>query len=116
MAGDVTATRSSVAPLWGELRYRLGDLGLPGVFSSTCKEGECCASFRSDLNARIEPDIAVIAVHSRSEGIVDWKARLDPHAERVHLNSSHCGMSVHREVYEVLDRVLDDSGETAWSG
>jgi triacylglycerol lipase len=95
---------------------RLGDLGLPGVFSSTCKDGECCASFRADLSARIGPDIAVIAVHSRSDGIVDWKACLDPHAERVHVNSSHCGMSVHREVYEVLDRALDDSGEAAWSG
>ena len=53
---------------------------------------------------------------SRSDGIVDWKACLDPHAQRVHVNSSHCGMSVHREVYEVLDRVLDESGEAAWSG
>jgi pimeloyl-ACP methyl ester carboxylesterase len=95
---------------------RFGDLGVPGVLSSTCKDGECCASFRADLDARIEPDIAVIAVHSRSDGIVDWKACLDPHAERVHVNSSHCGMSVHREVFRVLEHTLDTTKEAAWSG
>jgi triacylglycerol lipase len=95
---------------------RLGDLGLPGVFSSTCKEGECCASFRADLTARIPPHIGVVAVHSRSDGIVDWRACLDPHAERVHVNSSHCGMSVHSEVFRVLEHSLDTTKEAAWSG
>src|ERR1700676_1373136 len=30
---------------------RLGDLGIPGVFSTSCAEGACCARFRDDLSA-----------------------------------------------------------------
>jgi triacylglycerol lipase len=95
---------------------RLGDLGLPGVLSSSCRDGECCASFRADLTAPIRPSIGVTAVHSRSDGIVDWRACLDQHAERVHVNSSHCGMSVHREVFRLLGHTLDAPKEAAWSG
>jgi hypothetical protein len=85
---------------------RLGDLGLPGMLSSTCADGTCCASFREDMAAPLAPEITAIAVHSRSDGIVDWRACLDPHAEPVEVNSSHCGMSVHPEVYQVLERAL----------
>ncbi len=86
---------------------RLGDLGVPGVFSTRCADGACCEGFREDLGAALSPDIAAVAVHSRSDGIVDWRACLDPHAERVEVDSSHCGMSVHRNVYRVLERALD---------
>jgi triacylglycerol lipase len=95
---------------------RLGDLGLPGVFSSSCKDGACCSEFRDDLAASLAPHIEAVAVHSRSDGIVDWRACLDPHADPVEVESSHCGMSVHPEVYRVLEHVLDGSMEAAWSG
>jgi triacylglycerol lipase len=95
---------------------RLGDLGLPGVFSSDCKDGACCAAFREDLSAPLTPHIEAVSVHSRSDGVVDWRACLDPHAQPVEVDSSHCGMSVHPEVYRVLERVLDCSAEAAWTG
>ena len=95
---------------------RLGDLGLPGLFSTSCRDGDCCETFRADLTAPLAPGIAAISVHSRSDGIVDWRACLDPHAEPVEVDSSHCGMSVHPEVYRVLERALDRSTEAAWSG
>jgi pimeloyl-ACP methyl ester carboxylesterase len=95
---------------------RLGDLGVPGLFSTGCMDGDCCAAFQEDLTAPLGADIAAIAVHSRSDGIVDWRACLDPHAERVEVDSSHCGMSVHREVYRVLERLLDTAKEDTWSG
>jgi triacylglycerol lipase len=86
---------------------RLGDLGLPGVFSSSCKDGACCAAFREDLAAPLPHGVEAIAVHSRSDGIVDWRACLDPHARHVEVDSSHCGMSVHPAVYRALDGLLD---------
>jgi triacylglycerol lipase len=85
----------------------LGDLGLPGLFSSSCRDGECCAAFREDLLAPLPDGIDAVAVHSRSDGIVDWQACVDPYAKAVEVDSSHCGMSVHPEVYRVLERVLD---------
>ncbi len=106
------------APVLRTVRWlaRLGDLGLPGVLSSSCRDGACCAAFRADLNAALPPALAAVAVHSRSDGIVDWRACLDPHAEAVEVDSSHCGMSVHPGVYRALDRLLDESRERAWSG
>jgi triacylglycerol lipase len=95
---------------------RLGDMGMPGLFSTSCKDGDCCAAFRDDLAAPLPPGVEALAVHSRSDAIVDWRACLDPYAESVEVDSSHCGMSVHPEVYRVLDRVLDGSMEAAWSG
>jgi triacylglycerol lipase len=95
---------------------RLGDMGLPGVFSNSCRDGDCCAAFRDDLAAALPPGVEAVAVHSRSDAVVDWRACLDPYAEPVEVSSSHCGMSVHPEVYRVLERVLDRSMEAAWSG
>ena len=86
---------------------RLGDLGVPGVFSSSCKEGACCAAFREDLIAPLPDGVQAIAVHSRSDAIVEWRACLDPHARHVEVDSSHCGMSVHPAVYRALDGLLD---------
>ena len=85
----------------------LGDLGLPGLFSNSCRDGECCAAFREDLLSPLPDGIDALAVHSRSDGIVDWQACVDPYAKAVEVDSSHCGMSVHPEVYRVLERVLD---------
>jgi len=86
---------------------RLGDLGLPGVLSSSCKDGSCCASFRADLTAPLPDGTRAIAIHSRSDAIVDWRACLDPHADHVEVDSSHCGMSVHPAVYRALDGLLE---------
>jgi pimeloyl-ACP methyl ester carboxylesterase len=86
---------------------RLGDLRVPGLFSSRCREGECCAAFWEDMTAPLREDVRAVAVHSRTDAIVDWQACLDPHGTQVEIDSSHCGMSVHPEVYRVLDDVLE---------
>jgi triacylglycerol lipase len=95
---------------------QLGDLRLPGLFSTSCRDGACCAAFRADQTAALAPGIGAISVYSRSDGIVDWRACLDPEAEAVEVDSSHCGMSVHPAVYRVLVRALDRDAEAAWSG
>jgi pimeloyl-ACP methyl ester carboxylesterase len=86
---------------------RLGDLGVPGVFSSDCMDGACCADFRALLVAPLDPDVPALAVYSRSDGIVDWRACLDPHAECVEVEGSHVGMAVNPSVYWELERLLD---------
>jgi pimeloyl-ACP methyl ester carboxylesterase len=105
------------APVLRTVRWvaRLGDLGLPGVFSTSCRDGACCAAFREDLTAALAPGMNAVAVHSRSDAIVDWRACVDPHAEAVEVDSSHCGMSVHPAVYRTLERMLDAREEGAWS-
>lgn len=97
------------APVMASVRWlaRLGDLRVPGLFSSECRHGECCAAFREELGAPLHPRISSVAVHSRSDAIVDWRACIDAHCEQVEVDSSHCGMSVHPAVYRVLERALD---------
>jgi pimeloyl-ACP methyl ester carboxylesterase len=94
----------------------LGDLGVPGLFSTNCRDGDCCEGYREDLLAPLAPGLAAVAIHSRSDGIVDWQACVDPYAETVEVDSSHCGMSVHPEVYRALEQVLDAPTEAAWNG
>jgi pimeloyl-ACP methyl ester carboxylesterase len=88
---------------------RLGSLGAPGLFTRSCMDGDCCASFWDDLAAPLRAGVGFVAVYSRSDGVVDWKACLDPHADdRVEVGASHCGMAVSpaawRAVAEALER------------
>jgi len=85
---------------------RLGDLGMPGVFSSECADGACCSDFYAALRAPLDPGIPALAVYSTSDGIVDWRACLDPYAECVEVDGSHCGMAVNPEVYRELEPLL----------
>jgi triacylglycerol lipase len=87
----------------------LGDLRVPGLFSTNCRDGDCCEDFRHALTAPLAEGMSVVSIHSRSDAIVDWRACVEPHGEQVEIDSSHCGMSVHPEVYRVLDRFLDDA-------
>jgi pimeloyl-ACP methyl ester carboxylesterase len=86
---------------------RMGDLGVPGLFSSECRDGACCADFRALLVAPLEPEMPTLVVYSRSDGIVDWQACLDPHAECVEIEGSHVGMAVNPSVYRELEGLLD---------
>jgi triacylglycerol lipase len=93
---------------------RLGDLGVPGMLSMQCADGDCCARFREDLGEPLTPDVRAVAIYSRSDGFVSWRACLDPCARHVEVESSHTGMSVSLAVYRVLAEILQE--EAAWSG
>jgi pimeloyl-ACP methyl ester carboxylesterase len=85
----------------------LGDLGVRGLFSSDCRDGACCSEFRSLLRQPLPAGPPALALYSRSDAIVDWRACLDPHAECVEIDGSHCGMAVNAQVYRELERLLD---------
>jgi len=90
---------------------RLGDLGMPGVFSTDCMDGECCTDFHARVQAPLEPGMPALAVYSRSDGIVDWRACVDPHADCVEVRGSHCGMAVNPAVYRELEPLLERTEE-----
>jgi triacylglycerol lipase len=85
----------------------LGDLGVPGLFSTECRDGDCCAEFRELLSQPLPSRSPALAMYSRSDAIVDWRACLDPHAECVEIDGSHCGMAVNAQVYRELERLLE---------
>jgi triacylglycerol lipase len=86
---------------------RLGDLGVPGVFSSQCRDGDCCTDYYALLRAPLTEQLVAVMIYSRSDAIVDWRACLDPSATCVEIDGSHCGMAVNARVYAELERVLE---------
>jgi pimeloyl-ACP methyl ester carboxylesterase len=111
MLGAPVREPLSVGPaVLGAVRYiaRLGDLGVPGMFSTRCGDGSCCSDYRADLRTPLPPDVRAVSIFSRSDGIVSWEACLDPGARHIEVDSSHTGMSVNRNVFRVLDEILEE--------
>jgi pimeloyl-ACP methyl ester carboxylesterase len=107
--GIVTHGSPTVDPMaWaqGAALATLGSIGVPGVASHTCVTGSCCRRFVEDLRGDFPAKTRFVAVFSRSDGIVDWRACLDPAALHVEVDSTHCGMSVHSDVFDVVARAL----------
>ena len=86
----------------------LGRLGVPGLFSHSCLDGDCCAGFWQAFEASPRRGVGLVSVYSRSDGIVRWQACLDPAAEAVEVRSSHVGMAVHPDVFRAVASSLED--------
>jgi triacylglycerol lipase len=85
----------------------LGTGRIPGLLSLNCLRGACCEPFRTDLPATFPSDVRYVSVYSRSDGIVDWRACLDPAAdEHIEVRASHCGMALSEDVYRLLAGTL----------
>jgi triacylglycerol lipase len=90
----------------------LGTGGVPGLFSLRCLRGHCCDRFRAALAGPFPDDVRYVAIYSRSDGIVHWRACLDPSAdELVEVSASHIGMALNRGVYEHVARALAEFEE-----
>lgn len=86
---------------------RLGALGAPGLFKSSCLEDDCCASFWEELAGPMPRGVGLVCVYSKSDGIVDWRSCLDPHAtEQVEIEASHCGMAVSAPAWRAVSDAL----------
>jgi triacylglycerol lipase len=86
---------------------RLGSLGVPGLFRRSCLVDECCAAFWADLALPLPRGVGLVSIYSKSDGIVDWRACLDPHASRqVEIDASHCGMAVSAPAWRAVADAL----------
>jgi triacylglycerol lipase len=85
----------------------LGTIGAPGLFRHSCRNGACCERFWEDLQADFPKDVGYVSIYSRSDGIVDWHACLDPDAEHVEIKASHCGMAVSAQAYRATASALE---------
>jgi pimeloyl-ACP methyl ester carboxylesterase len=86
----------------------LGTLGAQRFFRRSCRWGDCCATFWEDLERPVPDEVGYLSVYSKSDGIVDWRACLDPCAEHLEIASSHCGMAVHPDAYRAVAGALAD--------
>jgi pimeloyl-ACP methyl ester carboxylesterase len=89
----------------------LGTLAMPGMLTARCFKGRCCERFREALEDPFPDDVGYLSVYSRSDGIVDWHACLDPEAdELMEVRASHCGMGVNAATYRAVAHALSAFG------
>jgi pimeloyl-ACP methyl ester carboxylesterase len=87
---------------------RLGSLGAPGLFKRSCLSGDCCSSFWEDLAEPPPRGVRLVSIYSKSDGVVDWRSCLDPHAdELVEIRASHCGMAVSAAAWRAVAAALE---------
>jgi pimeloyl-ACP methyl ester carboxylesterase len=86
-----------------EMLARLTRAGFRGLMGTECIGGECARQSFEESKQPIDPDVAFTAIYSRRDGIVDWRACLDPAAQHVEVRTSHVGMAVDPIV---MDHVL----------
>jgi pimeloyl-ACP methyl ester carboxylesterase len=83
---------------------RLQRWGVEGLMGEDCTSGECARLSWEELSAPTHDGFVFTSVYSRRDGIVDWRACLDPAATHVEVGCSHVGMAVDRTAYRhVLD-------------
>jgi pimeloyl-ACP methyl ester carboxylesterase len=86
----------------------LGTLGMRGLFKHGCKTGKCCKRFWEELSGPVPAGIGYLSVYSNTDGIVHWRACLDPAADHLEINASHVGMSVNPRAYRAIAEALAD--------
>jgi triacylglycerol lipase len=59
-----------------------------------CVAGDCARSSFDESRLPVPPEVWFTAVYSHRDGIVDWRACVDPLASAVEVRSSHLGLVV----------------------
>ena len=82
---------------------RLSAAGVPGLMAADCVGGDCARTSFEESRLPVPDGVGFTALYSRRDGIVDWRACVDPLAESVEVTASHLGMAVDPRV---IDQVL----------
>ena len=85
---------------------RLSRAGVPGLMALDCVAGECARASFEESRLPVPPEVAFTAIYSRRDGIVDWRACIDPLATPVEVRSSHLGMAVDPTVIRAVGKAL----------
>ena len=83
---------------------RLGRAGVPGLMSEDCVAGSCARASFDEARSPLPDGVDFTAVYSRRDGIVDWRACVDPLAVPVEVTASHTGLAFDPRVADVVVR------------
>ena len=87
---------------------RLSALGVPGLLGDDCLSGECALEVRGWLEADLPDGIPYTSVFSLDDGVIDWRACLDPQAQTIEVSATHMSMGADPEVIELVAGLLAD--------
>ena len=85
-----------------EMLVRLSRAGVPGLMSADCVSGDCARAGFDESRRPIPSEVGFTAIYSRRDGIVDWRACVDPEAHAIEVRASHSGMAVDPRVIDVV--------------
>jgi triacylglycerol lipase len=89
-----------------DLLVRLNRAGLRGLMAEDCVAGRCAQESFDQARAALSDDIDFTAIFSRRDGIVDWRACIDPAATAVEVRCSHVGMAFDPGVIAAVSAAL----------
>jgi len=100
-AHHVSLTRSV------EMLVRLSRAGWPGLMSEDCVAGDCARQSFEETRQPLPEGVGFTAIYSKRDGIVDWRACIDPLAQAVEVTASHAGLAFDPRVIVHVLAVLE---------
>jgi pimeloyl-ACP methyl ester carboxylesterase len=85
-----------------EVLIRLSRAGVPGLMSEECVAGSCARQSFAECREPMPAGVGFTAFYSRRDGLVDWRACVDPAAVPVEVTASHLGMAFDPRVADVV--------------
>lgn len=85
---------------------RLSRAGVPGLMALECVAGDCARTSFAESRRPLPEDVEFTAVYSRRDGIVDWRACVDPLATPVEVRSSHLGLVIDPVAIRAVTRAV----------
>lgn len=85
---------------------RLSRAGFPGVMSEDCVAGACARQSFDEGRAPLSDTISFTSIYSKRDGIVDWRACIDPAAIPLEVRASHVGMALDPRVIAAVTQAL----------
>jgi triacylglycerol lipase len=89
-----------------DMLLRLSRAGVPGLMSDECVAGSCARQSFEESRSPMPTGVSFTAIYSRRDGIVDWRACVDPEAHAVEVTASHVGMAIDPRVMDVVTDAL----------
>lgn len=104
MASPLRSTAAHHAMLGPGLKMltRLSQAGVADLLTTDCVAGSCAHLDPAEARRPLPHGIAMTNFYSRSDGVVDWRACIDPEGEPVEVRASHAGMVLDPRVLDVV--------------
>ena len=85
--------------------------GLGTMMGEDCTSGDCARLSWEQARGPVHSSVAFTSIFSRRDGVIDWRGCLDPAARTVEVRTSHLGMTVDPEVFDVVAATLQANRE-----
>lgn len=99
-----------------DLLVRLSRAGVRGLMAEDCVAGQCARDSFEQARAQLPAGVDFTAIYSRNDGIVDWRACVDPVAVPVEVSASHVGMAIDPAVIAAVAASLRGAAVAAGAG